>query len=196
VALLARMFGAKCRQDEAFFPSVAVVVPVYNEEEVVRAKIENILALDYPADKLSVWIGSDCSTDATHDIVRKLASPRVSLWIAGKRGGKTEVLNHLVPRLSADVILFTDANTMHKTDCLRKMVRSYADPRVGAVAGLIRHRSTNPELGEVMYRSFECGQNTTSPCCTARSRLSAGFIPCAGVCFGPCRLTPTQTTTF
>ena len=158
VALLARLFGAKYRRDDDYFPSVAVVVPVFNEEEVVRAKIGNILALDYPADKLSVWIGSDCSTDATHDIVRKLASPRVSLWIAGKRGGKTEVLNHLVPRLTADVILFTDANTMHKTDCLRKMVRSYADPRVGAVAGLIRHRSNNPELGEVMYRSFECGQ--------------------------------------
>ena len=101
------------------------------------------------------------------------------------------MLNHLAPRLSADVILFTDANTMHKTDCLRKMVRSYADPRVGAVAGLIRHRSTNPELGEVMYLfTSSAAKNTTSPCCTARSRLSAGFIPCAGVCFGPCRLTP------
>lgn len=158
LALLARAFGRKNLREGALLPKVAVVVPVFNEEEVIGAKVENILALDYPADLLSIWIGSDCSTDATHDIVRGLASPRVHLWVAPKRGGKTEVLNHLVPGINADVVLFTDANTMHKSDSLRNMVRSYADPRVGGVAGLIRHRSSNPELGEVMYRSFECGQ--------------------------------------
>jgi cellulose synthase/poly-beta-1,6-N-acetylglucosamine synthase-like glycosyltransferase len=131
---------------------------VYNEEKVIRLKIENLLALDYPADRLEIWVGSDCSTDATHDIVRGFKSDRVHLWTAARRGGKTEVLNHLAPLIDAEVILFTDANTMHRPDSLRKLVRSFADPTVGGVAGSIKHRSGKQEKEEQLYRSFESKQ--------------------------------------
>jgi cellulose synthase/poly-beta-1,6-N-acetylglucosamine synthase-like glycosyltransferase len=82
----------------------------------------------------------------------------VDLWIAARRGGKTEVLNHLVPLIDADVILFTDANTMHHPDSLKKLVRSFADPAVGGVAGNIRHRGAKKEREERLYRSFETMQ--------------------------------------
>jgi cellulose synthase/poly-beta-1,6-N-acetylglucosamine synthase-like glycosyltransferase len=153
--LLSRVFGRPTVRKDAFFPTVTALVPVYNEENVIRMKIENLLALDYPCDRFTIRIGSDCSTDATHDIVRSFSDKRVELWIAPRRGGKTEVLNHLAPLIDADVILFTDANTMHYPDSLKKLVRSYADPAVGAVAGSIKHKGAKEEREERLYRSFE-----------------------------------------
>jgi len=154
----AKLFKRTVRLGETHFPSIAVIVPVYNEEKVIKAKLENILSIDYPADTLEIWVGSDCSTDHTHEIVKQFPSSRVHLWIAQKRGGKTEVLNHLAPLVSAEILVFTDANTVHRTDSIKKMVRSFADPTVGGVAGLIKHQSKKREAEEVLYRSFECRQ--------------------------------------
>jgi cellulose synthase/poly-beta-1,6-N-acetylglucosamine synthase-like glycosyltransferase len=159
LGILARMFGNPVRMDEAAAPPrVAVVVPVYNEQEVIRRKIDNLLGLDYPPEKLTIWVGSDCSSDNTSDIVKDLNNPRVKVWVAEERGGKTEVINKLAPTISADVLLFTDANTMHRQDSVRKMMRFYADPSVGGVAGTIEHRYQNKEVEEVLYRSFESRQ--------------------------------------
>jgi cellulose synthase/poly-beta-1,6-N-acetylglucosamine synthase-like glycosyltransferase len=158
LAMLARLFGKPALTDGTALPLVNVVVPVYNEQAVIRQKIENLLGLDYPPEKLMIWVGSDCSTDATHDIVRGLNNPRVNLWVADVRGGKTEVINKIAPTLAADVLLFTDANTMHRRDSLKNMVRYYADPAVGGVGGHIEHRYRNKELEEVLYRSFESRQ--------------------------------------
>jgi cellulose synthase/poly-beta-1,6-N-acetylglucosamine synthase-like glycosyltransferase len=158
LSLAARIFGRSVRTDEAYRPSIAVLVPVYNEEKVIRAKLENITALRYPSDRLEIWIGSDCSTDTTHDIVQGFPDNRVHLWIAPARGGKTEVLNHMIPLVRADILVFTDANTMHHPDGVEKLVRSFADPAVGGVAGLIKHQSRKKELAEVLYRSFESNQ--------------------------------------
>jgi cellulose synthase/poly-beta-1,6-N-acetylglucosamine synthase-like glycosyltransferase len=156
---LARWFGKPARMDDsAELPDVAVVVPVYNEQDVIRLKIDNLLALDYPKDKLSIWVGSDCSSDNTGEIVKSMNNPRVRLWTADRRGGKTEVINKLAPTISAEVLLFTDANTMHRPDSLRIMMRYYADPAVGGVAGNIEHRYRNKEMEEVLYRSFESRQ--------------------------------------
>lgn len=185
LSLFARLFARPVARDDAFYPSVAVLVPVYNEETVIKSKINNILAMDYPPDRLSIWIGSDCSTDATHDIVRGFSDGRIHLWIAPQRGGKTEVLNHLVPLVEADVILFTDANTMHQGGSLRKMVRSFADPAVGGVAGLIRHRSNDPEPEEVLYRSFESRQKFFEACLHSSISAFGGFYSIRRSLFRP-----------
>jgi cellulose synthase/poly-beta-1,6-N-acetylglucosamine synthase-like glycosyltransferase len=158
LAILARLFGKPALTDSTALPLVNVVVPVYNEQAVIRQKIENLLGLDYPPEKLMIWVGSDCSTDGTHDIVQGLNNPRVNLWVADVRGGKTEVINKIAPTLAADVLLFTDANTMHRRESLKNMVRYYADPAVGGVGGHIEHRYHNKELEEVLYRSFESRQ--------------------------------------
>jgi cellulose synthase/poly-beta-1,6-N-acetylglucosamine synthase-like glycosyltransferase len=153
------LFGKPVQQDQHYITSVGVLVPAYNEEMVIRKKIDNILAINYPEDKLSVWVGSDCSTDATETIVKSYANPRVHLWTAPSRGGKTGVLNGLAPLIDADVLLFTDANTMHHPDCLTAIVRNFADPQVGGVAGHIAHTvSGEDEMGEDLYRTFESRQ--------------------------------------
>jgi cellulose synthase/poly-beta-1,6-N-acetylglucosamine synthase-like glycosyltransferase len=158
LSVCARLFAKPPLTDLTHQPHVAVVVPVYNEQAVIRQKIENLLAVDYPPEKLTIWIGSDNSTDATHDIVGEMKNPRVRLWVAPVRGGKTEVINKLAPTIEADVLMFTDANTMHREDSVRNMMKFYADPMVGGVGGHIDHKYHNREFEEVLYRSFESRQ--------------------------------------
>lgn len=157
--VLSKKYGNPVSQNEYYFPSVGVLVPVHNEESVIEKKIKNILSSDYPADKLSIWVGSDCSSDRTEEIIRSMQDPRIHLLRMEKRGGKTGVLNFVAPQVDADVIYFTDANTMHHGDCIRMMARNFADPMVGGVAGHIEHAfKAEEEFGENIYRHFESKQ--------------------------------------
>ncbi len=162
VALFAKKFGKKTAFASAYYPNIGILVPAYNEEKVIRKKIENVLALDYPAEKISVWIGSDQSNDATESIVKELmaSDSRIHLWVSPDRGGKTQVVNRLIPEIDAELILLTDANTMHQADCLQKMTGHFADPIVGGVAGRIGHiaEENEGELSEDVYRNYEVNQ--------------------------------------
>jgi len=159
LSLLARLFGSDVKKDLTYAPSVGILVPVYNEEKVIEKKIQSIFAIDYPADKISIWFGSDMSTDRTNELVEKHPDNRVHLWKAPRRGGKTEILNHLAPQIEAEIILFTDANTMHAPDCLKHLIPPFADEQVGGVAGHIDHAlKTSEEMEERLYRSFESTQ--------------------------------------
>ncbi len=154
-----RFFKKPVKKEPSPMLRVGFLVPAYNEERVIKQKIDNILSLNYPAELISVWVGSDCSTDATERIVRDYKDPRVHLWVAPRRGGKTEVLNGLAPLIEADVIVFTDANTIHRPDSLSMIIRNFADPSVGGVAGHIEHiRQGEEDMGEGLYRSFESKQ--------------------------------------
>jgi len=159
LALFAWLFGKNVKSVEGCLPNVAVLVPAYNEEKVIARKVENIFAMDYPPEKLSVWVGSDCSDDRTDAIVQSMSGPRVHFWRSPERGGKTGIINGLVPQIPSDIILLTDANTMHRKDCLKEMVKHFVDPAVGGVAGHIEHKtSALNENAETVYRSFESRQ--------------------------------------
>ena len=162
INILAKVFGNKPEFDPSYLPSVAVLIPAYNEEDVIAKKVQNILDLEWPPDRISVWVGSDQSSDATEEIVKRLAlsDSRITLWRAPDRGGKTQVINRLLPTINAELILLTDANTMHKRDCLKRMAGYFAGDEVGAVAGRIEHESRleDAENAENTYRSFEVWQ--------------------------------------
>lgn len=159
LTVAAKLFGKPTASDDNHRPSVAFIVPAYNEEDVIRQKIENILSLDYPLEKLSVWVGSDQSTDRTNEIVGSFDDPRVHLWIAPERGGKTGIINGLVPLVDSEIVFMTDANTMHHRLSLQKLVRHFADPRVGGVAGYVKHiQRGSVHYEETIYRSFEARQ--------------------------------------
>ncbi len=145
------------------YPTVGVLVPVHNEEAVIRKKIENIFSINYPTDKLTIWIGSDCSTDSTEKIIYRDEQSENSSVGCTVRGGKTGIVNNLAPIIEADIIMLTDANTMHRPDCLKAIVRNFADARVGVVAGHIDHISGKSKedeetSGENIYRFFESRQ--------------------------------------
>ena len=115
-------------------PAVSVVIAARNEEASIGRRIENLLSLDYPADRLDVVIASDGSDDGTDEIVRGFQSDRVTL-VAPGRVGKPEALNAAVEAATGEVLVFSDANSVFRTDAVRRLVAPLADPTVGGVAG-------------------------------------------------------------
>ncbi len=190
IMVFARLFKKPILKDDLYQPTVGVLVPAYNEEDVILKKINNILAIDYPSEKLSIWVGSDCSSDSTEKLVRDLNNPRVHLWVAPKRGGKTGIINNLAPLIDAEIILMTDANTMHQPECINAMVRNFADERVGVVAGHIEHDTKHikneEELGgEGLYRVFESRQKILEGQLHSTISAFGGFYAIRKKCFKP-----------
>ena len=139
-------------------PTLTFVISAYNEVAVIRRKLENTLALDYPKDRFQVVVISDRSDDGTDDIVREYAGRGVSLARQEERLGKTAGLNRTVPGLTSDIVVFSDANAMYENDALRKLVRNFADPSVGCVTGEARYmkgRHNAADRGERAYWDYE-----------------------------------------
>jgi cellulose synthase/poly-beta-1,6-N-acetylglucosamine synthase-like glycosyltransferase len=139
-------------------PEVSVIIAAYNEEKVIRSKIENTLAIDYPKDKLEIIVASDGSTDATDVIAKEFASRGVRLIRTEGRVGKTITQNRAVEESHGEILLFSDATTMYQADVLRKMVPNFGDESVGCVAGkliYIDRRDTNIGKGARSYWSYE-----------------------------------------
>jgi cellulose synthase/poly-beta-1,6-N-acetylglucosamine synthase-like glycosyltransferase len=142
-------------------PSLSVLVAVYNEEAVIEAKLDNLAALDYPADHVEFLVGSDGSTDRTEALVRARGLPNLRLWAHPARRGKAAVLNDLVPQARGDMLLFTDANSIIEPPAARRLARHFADERVGGVCGRLTLR--RPAAGrpgrlvvdEASYWQFE-----------------------------------------
>jgi len=132
--VLSRWFGRPIHRSD-ITPRVSVIIAAYNEERDVARKIENTLALDYPRDKLEIVVASDCSTDHTDEIVTGYSECGVLLHRLPERLGKSVAQNHAAKVSVGDVLVFSDATTMYEPAALRKIVRSFADPQVGCVAG-------------------------------------------------------------
>jgi cellulose synthase/poly-beta-1,6-N-acetylglucosamine synthase-like glycosyltransferase len=136
-------------------PRVSLVIPAYNEEDVIAAKLENALALDYPRDRLEIVVTSDDSTDATHELVTGFAARGVRL-IHCPRGGKVAAQDRAVAETSGEIVAFGDANVLWEPDALRRLVRPFADPAVGMACGNVR--LVNPGGGtnqEGLYWRYE-----------------------------------------
>ena len=137
---IAAALAARLRPDPAeradVTPSVTVIVAAWNEEAVIARRLENLLALDYPADRLEIVVASDASDDGTDGIVEELAArePRVRL-LRCPRGGKVAAQNLAVKESQAEVVAFSDANCTWAPEALRLLVRSFADPEVAYVCG-------------------------------------------------------------
>jgi cellulose synthase/poly-beta-1,6-N-acetylglucosamine synthase-like glycosyltransferase len=144
LAAIAGLFGRRSRPDGNYTPGVSLLIPAYNEESIIEAKIRNSLALDYPREKLEIVVASE-SDDRTGEIVRRFEADGVRLLHSEVRRGKVANLNRTVPETSGEILLLTDANAMIKPDALRKLVRHFADDRIGSVSGRLTYE--NPEGG-------------------------------------------------
>ncbi|WP_217606035.1 glycosyltransferase family 2 protein [Chitinophaga sp. GbtcB8] len=137
-------------------PDVTLVVAAYNEEGIITAKIENTLALDYPAHKRHLLFITDGSTDATPQIISRY--PELQLLHTDKRGGKTAALNRAMEQVQTPYVIFCDANTLLNKDAIRNIVKHYADETVGGVAGekkVISDDSSGAAATEGIYWKYE-----------------------------------------
>src|SRR5260221_9483608 len=139
-------------------PTVTVIVPLFNEEAVIEAKIRNLAQPDYPADKLNVLLGSDGSTDRTNAILSSGQwnhAPRFVLFPS--RRGKAAVLNDLVAAAEGEIIVFSDANATFAPETIRRLTAPFAAPDVGAAVGelILDSNQTAAGRGEGLYWRYE-----------------------------------------
>jgi cellulose synthase/poly-beta-1,6-N-acetylglucosamine synthase-like glycosyltransferase len=137
-------------------PSVTVVVAAHDEEAVIERRIENLLGLDYPPDRLDVLVASDASQDRTDELVGAVAArePRVRL-LRCPRGGKVAAQNLAVRETAAEVVAFSDANAAWAADALRLLVRNLADPAVAYACGRLRLERPDGTNREGVYWRYE-----------------------------------------
>lgn len=116
-------------------PTLTMVISAYNEEEIIREKLDNCLGLDYPAEKLSIVVISDASDDRTDEIVHNYPDKRIRLEHIEGRKGKTYGITQVVPQIDTEIIVFSDANAIYKKDALTHLVKHFLSPIVGYVVG-------------------------------------------------------------
>lgn len=128
--------GGVIRRDvrkATIWPFVSLLIPAYNEARVIRRKIENSLALEYPADRIEIVVVSDGSSDGTADIA--WATGKVCVLELPQNRGKVAALNAAVAELLGQIVVFSDASAILAPDSVRRLVENFADPAVGAVSG-------------------------------------------------------------
>lgn len=147
-----RPYGAQRAGNDARLPAVSLIVPAYDEEEVIADKVANALALDYPRDRLQVIVASDGSTDATAERARAAGA---SLVLDLPAGGKVAALNAAAEQAAGEVLAFSDANSVWARDALRRLVAGFADPGVGYVCGQVRFLDPDGNNLEGAYWRYE-----------------------------------------
>jgi len=158
VKLLAGVRKGTVRADRAYRPNVTLVISAFNEEGIIRKKLENSLKLDYPKDKLAIWVISDASSDKTDQLVQTVNDQRVRLLRLKERKGKTFGINALMQKIKSDLVVFSDANSIYEQDAVAELVKYFADPQVGYVVGQAKYyKQGQSKAGEheSTYWSFE-----------------------------------------
>jgi cellulose synthase/poly-beta-1,6-N-acetylglucosamine synthase-like glycosyltransferase len=133
--------------DEAYQPSVAVLVPVHNEEKTIQLKLMNLSRVSYPSQKIEAIVVNDASTDGTLEEIRKFVAYndglKISVFDSQSRLGKTDCLNLALKSVGADVVVVSDADCFWSSDILLKALPYLSDSSVGAITA--RELLLNPQ---------------------------------------------------
>jgi len=147
IVALAKFFRRPVQKKEVT-PSVTIVIPTFNEEVVIREKIENTLHLEYPRDRLQILICDDASEDRTAEIVKAYASQGVELSQGESRTGKVGGLNRALQVATGEIFIVADADILPNPDALRELMANFADETVGCVLSQTRMTSAEEGTGE------------------------------------------------
>ena len=137
LVLLARLFPRRIATDESWTPMVTALIPAFNAAAYLPAKLDSLLALQWPADKLQILVYSDGATDETDAIASEYAArdPRVQLVVGGARAGKPTAVNRMLALATGEVLLMTDIRQPLERGCLRALTTRLAPPEVACVSG-------------------------------------------------------------
>ena len=143
--------------DDELLPEVTLMICAYNEEDVIREKMENIRQLSYPKNKLCVMWVTDGSDDHSNELLS--AYPEVRLVYTPERKGKAAAMQHGLRENQAEYVVFTDANTMLNANAIREIVRQFMKENVSCVSGekrvAARHEGQVAAEGEGLYWKYE-----------------------------------------
>ncbi|MEA1898789.1 MAG: glycosyltransferase, partial [Bacteroidota bacterium] len=123
------------------FPTVSILLAVYNEEDVLEEKLNSLFHLIYPAEKIEILVGSDASTDKTNDILKLFTREKEILKseFFEERMGKVKIINKLANKARGEILIITDANTLHEPNSLKLLVRNFKNRRIGLVDSVMSH---------------------------------------------------------
>jgi cellulose synthase/poly-beta-1,6-N-acetylglucosamine synthase-like glycosyltransferase len=174
-----KLHYAKCRP---YFPRTAILIPAWNEAQVIAASIDRLMMLDYPRESLRIFVVDDASTDATPEVIAAKAAQYGGTVVHLRRDrggeGKAATLNHGLAVILADdwmqAILIMDADVIYEASALRRMTQHLADPEVGSVTAYIKEGS-QPASCMARFIGYEY---ITAQAAARRSQEVLGVIAC------------------
>jgi len=146
--------------DPEQWPLVTITLPVYNEENRLRRKLDELLQLDYPSDRRHILVISDASTDGTDDIAREYADRGVELLRLSRRGGKSAAENAAGAALRGEIVVNSDATVQVPPQAFKPLIRAFQDPTVGVASGrdvsigAVEKEANGGEQGYVGYEMW------------------------------------------
>ena len=155
---LSKPWGVKA--DPSYLPKVSIVVPTYNEAMYIEKKLDDIYRQNYPRDRMEIIVVDSASTDGTPELVKRWAEkhPDVNLKLVEEpvRRGMVLALNYVLKnfRINGEITVFTDVDAFWESDTLKKIVKYFADPRVGAVTASIVPENSSQYYLESSYRNY------------------------------------------
>lgn len=159
IALIKRTFrkSPEIQQSEEDFPHITIIIPAYNEQEIVDAKVLNTKSINYPKSKVhQIWV-TDGSNDGTAETLKKY--PEITVLHNPERQGKAMAINHAMMHVKTPIAIFSDANTMLPADSILELVKPFQNKKVGCVAGEkqinFQHQSGASSTGEGVYWKYE-----------------------------------------
>ncbi len=172
VLMLLAKIRLQQREHSSINPSVTLMVPAYNEDAVIKQKIENSIALDYPKDLLQILVAADGSDDRTVEIIKTYADQGIELSYNSERKGKMAAISRAMPKARGEIIIFSDANNIFTSNVIKALVSPFADPEVGCVSGAKTILRGDGLLGESegLYWKYEAWikkLETRFGCCTS-----------------------------
>lgn len=140
-----------------FQPFVSLIIAAHNEEKVIRQKIENSLAIDYPENRFEIILVSDGSTDNTNQIIKQVQNDRLKCICYKPRRGKAYAINLATKEACGEIIVYSDANVWYEKDAIQNLVRHFRAPAIGCVCGEVRLYTADETTtqGEGLYSMYE-----------------------------------------
>ncbi len=129
------------------FPTVSIILAVHNGVALLRQKVEHLLSLDYPLDRMEIKIVSDGSTDGTDELLDGFQDPHVRCIHCAAQSGKAAALNKGMESATGEILLFLDIRPWIEKNALHLLLSNFADPHVGCVAGELVLRDDGHDAG-------------------------------------------------
>jgi len=133
-------------------PRLSVIIAAYDEEDVIEAKVRNVLGTDYPRDRLELIVCSDGSKDGT---VERARAAGADVVLDLPRAGKVRTQDAGVERAGGDLLVFSDANSTLDSEALRRIAEPFADPGVGYACGQVSFVNEGGDSQEGAYWRYE-----------------------------------------
>jgi cellulose synthase/poly-beta-1,6-N-acetylglucosamine synthase-like glycosyltransferase len=151
-----KISGVRERHNDSV-PRVSILIPAFNEEKRIKKRIENLLASDYPGDKMEIIIASDGSSDRTVEFAEAYADDGVIVLEFKSNRGRASVQNDGVREAGGEIVIFTDAETVFEKDFIKCIKRRFEDPAVGCAVGNLVYDTRNSAISssEGIYFRYE-----------------------------------------